>query len=82
MAMCWYRFDEDYVPERCTTAAATNSYGGCDNNWYIDSDATDHITGELDKLTMQEPYTGSDQIHAANRGDVSYWFFYYSQILL
>jgi hypothetical protein len=28
--------------------------------------ATDHITGELDRLTMHEPYTSPDQIHAAN----------------
>jgi hypothetical protein len=34
--------------------------------WYIDSGATDHIIGDLNKLTMHEPYTGADQIHAAN----------------
>jgi hypothetical protein len=28
--------------------------------------ATDHITGELDRLTLHEPYTSPDQIHAAN----------------
>jgi hypothetical protein len=65
VATCWYCFDEDYVPEQHTAVAASTSYG-CDNNWYTDSDATDHITGELDKLAMQEPYTGSDQIHTAN----------------
>jgi hypothetical protein len=26
----------------------------------------DHITGDLDRLTMHEPYHGNDQIHAAN----------------
>jgi hypothetical protein len=65
-ATCWYRFDEDYVPEQRTATAALNSYSGCNNNWYTDSGATDHITGELDKLTMQEAYTGSDQIHTVN----------------
>jgi hypothetical protein len=48
-----------------TSSAATASYGS-DNNWYIDSGATDHITGELDKLTMHNAYNGTDQIHAAN----------------
>jgi hypothetical protein len=38
----------------------------CDNNWYTDSDATDHITGELNKLTMYDAYNGTDQIHVAN----------------
>jgi hypothetical protein len=65
-ATCWYRFDEDYVPEQRTATAALNSYSGCNNNWYTDSGATDHITGELDKLTMQEAYTGPDQIHTTN----------------
>jgi hypothetical protein len=32
----------------------------------MDSGATDHITGELDRLTLHEPYTGTDQIHTAN----------------
>jgi hypothetical protein len=64
-ATCWYRFDEDFIPEQRTAAAATASYGS-DNNWYTDSKATDHITGELDKLTMHDAYNGTDQIHAAN----------------
>jgi hypothetical protein len=37
-----------------------------DTNWYGDTGATDHITGELNKLTMKEKYTGREQIHAAN----------------
>jgi hypothetical protein len=35
-------------------------------NWYTDSGATAHITGELEKLSSRERYNGSDQIHAAN----------------
>lgn len=64
---CWHRFDADYVPEQRNAAAATgpSSYGA-DSNWYIDTGATDHITGELDKLTMHARYTGNDQIRAAN----------------
>ncbi|XP_071681424.1 uncharacterized protein [Lolium perenne] len=34
--------------------------------WYADSDATHHITSELDKLTSREPYHGTDQVHIAN----------------
>jgi hypothetical protein len=33
MKNCWYRFDENYEPERRTIAAATYSYG-VDTNWY------------------------------------------------
>jgi hypothetical protein len=31
-----------------------------DTNWYIDSGATDHITGELEKLTVRDQYMGGD----------------------
>jgi hypothetical protein len=39
-------------------SAATTSGLVADNAWYMDLGATDHITGELDRLTMHEPYTG------------------------
>jgi hypothetical protein len=60
---CWHRFDEDYVPEPRTAATSSS---GIDNNWYTYSSATDHITGDLDQLTMHDHYVGTDQIHAAN----------------
>jgi histone deacetylase 1/2 len=44
---------------------------GVDTNWYVDSGATDHITGELDKLTMREKYGGRDQVHTANGSGMS-----------
>jgi hypothetical protein len=62
---CWHRFEEDYVPEPRTVAAATSSVG-VDNNWYTDSGTTDHITGDLDRLTMHDHYADADQVHAAN----------------
>jgi hypothetical protein len=37
-----------------------------DAAWYSDTGATNHITSELDKLTMHEKYTGQEQIHVAN----------------
>jgi hypothetical protein len=54
-----------FVPEQRTAATASSSFGP-DNNWYIDSGTTDHITGELDKLTIHDAYTSSDQIHVVN----------------
>jgi hypothetical protein len=38
---------------------------GVDSNWYYDTGAIDHITGELNKLTTHEPYTGSDNVRTA-----------------
>lgn len=62
---CWKRFDTSYSGEEKSVAAATNSYG-VDTNWYIDTGATDHITGELEKLTVRDKYTGGDQVHTAS----------------
>lgn len=62
---CWHRFDQNYVPDERHVAAATHAYK-VDTNWYIDTGATDHLTGELDKLTARGKYKGKDQIHAAN----------------
>jgi hypothetical protein len=55
---------EDDAPDQRTTALASSS--SVDNNWYTNSGATDHITGDLDKLTIHDHYSGNDQIHAAN----------------
>jgi hypothetical protein len=63
--VCWYRFDEDYAPDNRLTAMTCPSTS-TDPNWYLDSGATDHITGELERLTMHERYNGNDQIRAAN----------------
>jgi hypothetical protein len=47
-----------------------NSYT-VDNNWYTDTGATDHITGELEKLAVREKYNGGDQVHTANGAGMS-----------
>lgn len=61
---CWYRFDEEFVPDE-KYAGATTSYG-VDTNWYMDSGATDSITSNLEKLSVHDRYKGHDQIHTAS----------------
>jgi hypothetical protein len=39
---------------------------GTDLNWYLNSDTTHQITGELERLTTHDRYNGGDQIRAAN----------------
>jgi hypothetical protein len=64
---CWHRFDADFVPDtNRSAAAATTTHGGGEPIWYTDTGATDHITGELDKLTMHDRYNGTDQIRTAS----------------
>jgi hypothetical protein len=48
---------------------ASSSYG-IDTNWYSDSDATDHITRNLDKIPVTDKYNGGDQIHTASGADM------------
>jgi histone deacetylase 1/2 len=43
----------------------TSSYG-VDTNWYVDSGATDHVSSELEKLTIRDKYGGHDQVHSAS----------------
>jgi hypothetical protein len=59
--------DKNYVPEErhVNAAIAMNAYN-VDTNWYTDTGATDHVTSELNKLTMREKYHGNDQIHTAS----------------
>jgi len=64
-ADCSHRYGETYVPDQRLVNAATSSYT-VDTNWYADTGATDHITGELEKLTTRDRYTGGDQIHTAS----------------
>jgi hypothetical protein len=44
-------------------AATTNSH---ETPWYIDTGATDHITGELEKLAIRDRYHGNEQVHTAS----------------
>jgi hypothetical protein len=44
---------------------STSSYP-IDPAWYADTAATDHLTNNLDKLTMQEKYHGKDHVQTAN----------------
>jgi hypothetical protein len=65
MTECWHRFDESYVPDQKLATTASSVYQ-IDPNWHVDSGATDHITSELEKLTVGNKYQGGDQIHMAS----------------
>jgi ribosomal protein L15 len=69
VGVCWYKFDEEYVPDQHQAAHASSS-NTVDPNWHLDSGTTDHITSELEKLTMHERYGGNEQIRAANGVDM------------
>jgi hypothetical protein len=66
---CYKRFDPSYMGEDRSVNSAS-SYG-VDSNWYIDSDATNHVTGGLDKLAVKEAYHGGDQIYTTSGSGVT-----------
>ncbi|WVZ57933.1 hypothetical protein U9M48_008261 [Paspalum notatum var. saurae] len=66
---CFKRFDTTFngVQENKTASVAAGpSAYNIDTNWYSDTGATDHITGELEKLTVKDWYHGGDQVHTAS----------------
>jgi histone deacetylase 1/2 len=62
---CWKCHQKNYRGLEKSAGAAYGSYG-VDTNWYTDSGATDHITGELEKLHVRDRYNGNEQIHTAS----------------
>ncbi|KAK1620332.1 hypothetical protein QYE76_025849 [Lolium multiflorum] len=62
---CWYRFTDDDTESYEEKEAHVASYG-VDTNWYSDTGATHHITGELNNLTMRDSYHGNDRVNTAN----------------
>jgi histone deacetylase 1/2 len=63
---CFKRHDASYTPPQKLASSATTPYYGVDSNWYMDTGATDHITSELDKLTVRDKYHGGEQVHTAS----------------
>jgi hypothetical protein len=62
---CWHKFDENFVTDDQFVGTVNNSYG-VDTNWYTDTGATDHVSGELEKLSVRDRYKGGDQIQTAS----------------
>jgi hypothetical protein len=66
---CWWRHVDDDDSDRDRghkgdNSAHLTSYG-VDTNWYTDTGATDHIKGELNKLSTHEKYTRHDHVRTA-----------------
>jgi histone deacetylase 1/2 len=63
---CFKWFDSNFSgPPPKSVSTATTSYG-VDTNWYMDTGATDHITGDLERLSFRDKYNGGEQVHVAN----------------
>jgi hypothetical protein len=58
-------FDDSYVLDERYARAVSSSYAN-DLSWNLDTGATDHVSGELEKLAMHEKYKGKEQIHGTD----------------
>jgi hypothetical protein len=56
---CWYCYDDDDEYQHKTAGTAAAGYR-IDTNWYADSGSSDHITSELEKMTVRDKYSGQD----------------------
>ncbi|KAK1653449.1 hypothetical protein QYE76_071254 [Lolium multiflorum] len=68
---CWWRNDDDRSNradrgDRGDKGANFVAAHGVDTNWYYDTGATEHLTGQLNKLTTYDPYPGEDRVRTAD----------------
>jgi hypothetical protein len=61
---CWWRYGDD--DEEDKPPKETKGAYGVDTNWYVDTSATNHVTDQLNKLHVHEPYQGRDQVNNAS----------------
>ncbi|KAM0877932.1 hypothetical protein ACQ4PT_035216 [Festuca glaucescens] len=64
---CWWSYGDDNDDD--DTQKDTKGAYGVDTNWYIDTGATHHVTGQLNKLSVHDTYQGRDQVHNASGQD-------------
>ena len=64
---CCNRFNHAYQNkyDRGGNSATTGIYN-TDPYWYVDCGATDLLTSDLDRLTVQDRHQGKDQVQVAN----------------
>jgi len=71
---CYHRMDFSYQgrhppAQLAAMAAHTQEEQGFEQPWYLDSGANNHITSELQNLTLhQQPYHGNDKVTVGNGG--------------
>jgi histone deacetylase 1/2 len=68
---CKQRFNQafQYEDNRAGNSAAYQA--GTGQSWLFDTGATDHLTNDMGRMTVQERYTGTDQVQVANGSGLS-----------
>lgn len=65
---CYNRFNHSYTPEKPAKLSAliASPNTPSDPSWYVDSGATNHLTADLNNLSMHSEFNGDDQIEVGN----------------
>jgi transposase InsO family protein len=67
---CYHRMDFAYQgrhpPAKLAAMASISNDSQGGETWLTDTGATDHLTANLNNLTVQTPYKGSDQVAVGN----------------
>jgi hypothetical protein len=62
---CWWHYANNDNNDDSSERVANAAYG-VNTKWYSNTGATDHITGNLEKLMVPDAYHGKDNIHTEN----------------
>lgn len=60
-----YSYQGRHPPSQLAAMAASVN-PTADQNWFVDTGATNHITNDLNNLSLQSEYTGHDQVAVGN----------------
>lgn len=66
---CWYHFDHSYTTSPPSTFEAyvtTSTLPAPSTEWFLDSGATHHVTGDLNNLSSFAFYNSKDQLQIGN----------------
>lgn len=67
---CFHRMDHAnqgrHPPAQLSAMVAHSNPAPINDPWYADSGANQHITSNLENLSLQQPYTGSDNVAVGN----------------
>jgi hypothetical protein len=67
---CFHRMDHAFQgrhpPAQLAAMVAQSNPASSTNPWFVDSAANQHITSNLENLSLQQPYLGSDNVAVGN----------------
>ncbi|PKU70250.1 Retrovirus-related Pol polyprotein from transposon TNT 1-94 [Dendrobium catenatum] len=70
-AKCWYRHDTTHQDSNSRPALFSPTEVSRQNEWFLDSGASTHLTSDASQLSTTEPYRGNSQVTLGNGHNLS-----------